>query len=299
MTQDRRGFILTSAKVFSGTALSSLPLMTLACDPVPVEEELPPAEGTFARPFTREDPGEWTEKIEIHQPVLFGSLAQNGARLWVEVLDINTSTVHAMTAEHYIERIIIEDNYGNIIADVVFPYNAQARVVTTVAIPLNISSIKVYEKCNLHGWWKSSYSIDAATELPKGDFRRPLDAAYPGDFEDKIYGHIPYLGRNAIGDLVVEVGNRERGALHPMGADHSITDVALLDHYGQVRALRRLDYNQDIEPVVNLGRPTPSPSWRVIARCNLHSWWEASYSPDAIADMSDSPADENPVDAGQ
>jgi|GEM_PF-1988147 len=296
----RRGFLMQSARVLAGATFMGVPVACVGEEPAPPPE---PADGSFDKPYSPEDPGEWTDKIEIHQPWLFAAPAENGYRLWVEVLDINQPLNHVMEAEHFIEQIVITDNFGNVVANGSFAYNNQARLITTVEIPAGVEYLYVYEHCNLHGWWRSRFNVvDFAGEFndaePAGDFRRPLDVDNPGEWPDKIEVHLPVMYKNDQGDLIVEVGDRAADKLHVMEAGHYISTVMLYDHYAQLRQVKTFDTAYDAEPVINFGQQIPSPSFRVIAGCNLHDWWEAIFDPTDVADAPDGPGPDDEADGG-
>ena len=211
---DRRQFVLKSAKSGGTLGVAGTLLPALACDPMapPVEGEL----GEFTNPFTRDDPGEWTDKVEIHQPALYSAPVGGGLfRLWVEVRDVNGDKTHEQQSEHFIDRIVITDEFGNVIGDTSYTYTADARLVTTVSFPEGVTSIYCYEHCNLHGWWRSIYSVADIPAEPAGDVRRPLTSGAPGRWGDKIPVHIPYIGVNPTNNyIMVEVGSRADGTLH-------------------------------------------------------------------------------------
>lgn len=281
MTLDRRDFVLQSVKFGTALGVSSAMLPAVACDMAggpPVEGEL----GEYTNPFTAEDPGEWTDKIEIHQPVLYAAPVGGGlTRLWVEVRDAAADKTHEQQQEHFIDQIVITDEFGNIIGNAGFQYSGQARIVTTVEIPEGITQIYCYEHCNLHGWWRAIYNVADIPAEPPGDFRRPLTAGAPGRWDDKIPVHIPYIGVNPDGYILVEIGSRADEKLHEMTPEHYIDKVLVYDQYGQLAESATLSPGNGQEASVrlyNIVDLQASDYWRIVASCNLHDWWEAVYT---------------------
>lgn len=269
MLLNRRGFMMTSFASGTATALS-------ACDAFTPPSE--PADGTYQRPFTREDPGPWQEKIEIHQPVVYGSLVDaNRVRLWTEVRDVQSDKNHEMTSEHFVTRLLLQDQFYNTIEDRTFTYDAEARLVATVEIPPEVTSIFAFEQCNLHGWWRSSYDVVTLRQAPVGDTRRAFTAAQPGQFGGQVATHTPLLGRRPNGDFAVEVGDRANGGLHPQQANHHIQHILVYDQYDQLREVASLGPNYP-EPVFDFPPVGGTSRIRVLAYCNNYNWWEAEFS---------------------
>lgn len=269
---DRRDFLLGSV---SFGALVALP----RCAPQDVEPE-GPADGSYDRPFTRDDPGPWADKIEVHQPVLYGAMVDDKrVRLWLEVQDIkiNPPKNHEMVQDHWIQELKIEDEFGNQIAYAAFPYEAQARLIVTVEIPERVQSLHAYAWCNSHGVWRATYDVAALKVTPAGDLRRPFTLAQPGQYVDIADKHVPILGKRPDGSFSIEVGDRAAGKLHEMTPQHYITQVVVYDQFDQLRALQNLGPNY-AEPVVNGVNVAGANRVRVIAYCNLHFYWEAEFS---------------------
>src|SRR5687768_10220438 len=71
----RRRLLQTSAAVSAAVTTSAL---LPGCGPEA-------ADGTLARPFTKEDPGPWADKVDGHTPVVYAGLVdESRVRLWVE-----------------------------------------------------------------------------------------------------------------------------------------------------------------------------------------------------------------------
>ena len=266
---DRRGFLLTGLAAGAGA-------LWPACAPATGTNK--PADGTFDQPFTELDPGPWTEKIAIHQPVLYASVADgNRVRLWAEVRDAGQDLDHEMSVEHYIERVMIVDEFYNVIADRSFLYGVESRLVATVEIPEGVTQVHAFALCNLHGWWRRTYDVADLKVTPAGDARRAYTAAQPGVFGEQISSHIPILGRRPDGRLSVEVGDRAQDQLHPQAANHYIEMVSIYDQNDQLRVTASLGPNAK-EAIFNFDFLGGTEKVRVLAHCNNYGWWEAEYT---------------------
>lgn len=266
---DRRGFLLTGLTAGAGA-------LWPACMPAAGRNE--PAEGTFDRPYTEIDPGPWIEKIAIHQPVLYASTADGSrVRLWAEVRDTGKDLDHEMSVEHYIERILIVDEFYNTIADRSFLYGSESRLVATVDIPEGVEQVHAFALCNLHGWWQRTYNVSDLRVSPLGDARRAYTATQPGVFADQVPSHVPILGRRPDGRLSVEVGDRAQNKLHPQDANHYIELVTIYDQNDQLRLSAPLGPNAR-EAIFNFDFLSGTEKVRVLAQCNSYGWWEAEYT---------------------
>ena len=151
-----------------------------------------------------------------------------------------------------------------------------------MSFPEGVTSIYCYEHCNLHGWWRSIYSVADIPAEPAGDVRRPLTSGAPGRWGDKITVHIPYIGVNPTNNyIMVEVGSRADGTLHEMVADHYIDRIVIFDQYSQRVESFRLTPGPGVEASVrvrNILDIQSSDYWRIVASCNKHQWWEAVYT---------------------
>lgn len=275
VTLDRRNFLLLSARWGTATALT--PLALAACER---EGNNGPADGSYGLPYTRDDPGEWTDKVEIHQPVLYGSrIDPENVRLWVEVQDTQQQPVknHEMTADHYISSLVLVDNFQNTIAAREFAYDAQARLVATVQLDERVTSIEALELCNLHGWWSAVYDVADIDVPPQGDFRRAFTREGPGDYAAQVATHVPVFGKRPNGRHSVEVGDRENDSLHPMDEGHYIQEIFVFDQYDQLRAQGALGPAYQ-EPVIDFPPVGGTDRVRVLAYCNNYQWWEAEYA---------------------
>lgn len=274
MQLDRRGFLLTSVRF--GTAAALLP----AC--APPEEELPEGEGTFGSPLTRDSPGPYPDKIEIHLPRVYGArLDATRVRLWAEVQDTvqNPPINHEMTAEHYISQIVLQDNFQNVMATRSFNFDAQARLVTTVELDERVTSVEALALCNQHLWWRAIYDVADLAVAPDGAVRRAYTLDQPGEYAAQAPTHTPVFGRRPNGYYGVEVGDRDGAGLHPMDEGHYVETIYVFDEYDQLRAQAQLGAQYQ-EPVADFPATAIAGTARVrvLALCNNYKWWEAEYA---------------------
>jgi desulfoferrodoxin (superoxide reductase-like protein) len=258
----RRRLLQTSA------AVAALPLLP-ACGPEA-------ADGTLARPFTREDPGPWAEKIEVHQPVVYGALVDDTrVRIWVEVEDQDKAVTHEQTPEHFVSRILVQDQDGAVLGDAVYPYEAAARLVVVLDLPATVTALRVYEECNKHGIWLASYDVKDLKVAPGGDARRPLTKDQPGPWAEKIATHVPVLTKVDAATLRVEIGDVAADKMHVTQVDHYIVDVVVYDQNAQ--EIARVPIGQNL-PTFDMPIPAGTTSVRVVAWCNLHDHWESELA---------------------
>lgn len=266
---DRRGFLMTSLAAGAGA-------LWPAC--TPMTGPVGPAEGTFDSPFTEQDPGPWNEKIDIHQPIVYAAMADDRrVRLWAEVRDANKDLNHEMSVEHYIERLMLVDEFYNVIADRSFLYGVDSRLVATVELPAGVTQIHAFALCNLHGWWRRTYNVEDLKVSPIGDSRRAYTASQPGVFGEHTASHIPVLGRRPDGRLSVEVGDRAQNKLHAQDANHYIEMVSIYDQNDQLRVTAFLGPHAK-EAIFNFDFLGGTQKVRVLALCNNYGWWEAEYT---------------------
>jgi desulfoferrodoxin (superoxide reductase-like protein) len=268
----RREF-LKKATLLSAT--SGTMMLLPACEGGGEEGE---PDGSFANPWTRESPNpDATVAVEV--PVVYAALVnETSVRMWVEVLDTGTNTFHPQDATHFVEQLVIEDEFANPIAALGFRYDNNARLIAQVEIPAGVETINVFSKCNLHGWWRASYSVEALRVPPEGDVRRPLTAEQPGAWADKIAVHLPVFGKRPDGKFSVEVGDRAAGKLHEMVEGHYISAVLVYDEYHQLRAGTYMNAQVNPEPVYDFDAVGGTAFVRVVVGCNLHQWWEGVFS---------------------
>lgn len=268
---DRRGFLLGSVSFGS---LALLP----RCGGEPQPEG--PPDGTFERPFTEEAPGPHGAEAKAKTPKIYGALTDaTRTRLWVEVVDLSTNppTPHPMQQDHYIEQLYLIDEFGNQIASLGFPYEAQARLIAAVEIPPRVTRIHAYAKCNQTGYWRATYDVAQLAVAPAGDLQRPFTTAQPGPMAAIADKHVPLLGKRPNGSFAVEVGDRAQGKLHETTPQHYIQHVVVFDDSHQIRVSQPLGPAVG-EPVVENVNVAGAKKVRVVALCNLHFYWEAEFN---------------------
>lgn len=275
LASTRRGFLKT-ASLLSASA-GTMTLLT-ACEGGGEEEP----DGTFAKPWTVENPNP-NANAATELPVCYAALVNaTSVRLWVEVLDTGTTTFHPQQADHFVEQLHIEDEFANIIGSIGLRYENNARLIAQVDIPEGVEVIHVFQKCNQHGWWRSSYSVETLKATPVGDVRRPLTEAQPGVWADKIPPHLPVFGKRPDGKFSVEVGDRVAGTLHEMTPEHYVNAILVYDEYHQLRAGTYLNAQINPEPVYDFDVVGGTSYVRVIISCNLHDWWEGVFSTEGL-----------------
>lgn len=270
---DRRGFMIESIR-YGGAASAAAALgpALAGCDMLGGA----PADGSLEAPWTSVDYGALDPAVET--PLVFAGLStEGGTRIWVEVINTNTGDPHPQQVDHFIKTLLIEDQYNNPIAQRSFAYQNEARLIETIVLPADVETLNVYRECSQHDWWKETLTVESLAVEPKGDLRRPLTAAKPGPWPDKIAVHLPVFGKRPGGQYSVEVGDRAGGKLHPMDETHYISTILVFDENDQLRVRAGLDPAYNPEPVVDFAPIGGSSRLRVIEFCNLHNWWEVVY----------------------
>jgi len=246
-----------------------------SCGPPAVEPD-----GTRENPWTAEQPGAYAAEKTLAVPIVYGSKVDaKRVRLWVEVGDVGTSppTPHAMQQDHSIQELYLEDEFGNAIAELSYPYEAQARLIASVEIPAEVTRIVAISKCSTSGYWKAEYEVTALAVEPAGDLQRAYTAEQPGPMADIAAKHLPILGKRENGTFAIEVGDRAQQKLHEMTQAHFIRHIVVIDDSHQIRLSQPFDYNV-AEPVVENVNVAGAKKVRVLALCNLHFYWEAEFN---------------------
>lgn len=94
--------------------------------------------------------GEVDGALEKHVPVV----EQDGHKLIVKV----GSVAHPMTAEHYINAIWVEFEDGSYAKKALTPDMAPEA---HFCVKNKSGKVTVYEYCNLHGLWKTEFTLNA------------------------------------------------------------------------------------------------------------------------------------------
>jgi desulfoferrodoxin-like iron-binding protein len=126
---------------------------TSAEESEPIEETESSPEATEEILFTRENPGPWAGKEDVHVPQIRYERTETGARVVV-------SLSHEMNPEtpHYIMRIQLKDGLDNLLAENIFqPQDKKAEAVIELgSLP---ARLKALAKCNLHGTWLEEVEV--------------------------------------------------------------------------------------------------------------------------------------------
>jgi superoxide reductase len=113
------------------------------------------AENSMENPYTKENPGPWADLAEIHIPEITYEKTSTGLSVTVKVDN------HPMDPEqpHYIMWIKLEDGDGNMLGEKDFVATDPAPVATfeLTTVPQKLIA---YERCNIHGIWKSEVEVN-------------------------------------------------------------------------------------------------------------------------------------------
>ena len=185
--------------------------------------------------LTSDEPGEWGEKIVGHYPIM----KKQGDQVSVVV-------PHPMDADHYIEAIYLKDSAGELIAGKLFSASDDlAYAEFTVS---GDAEVTAYSVCNLHQVWSAP------------EIRTHLN---PGPWADKVLGHTPKALYDGA-QVTVSVP-------HPMGEEHYIVGVYLLDQDGTVIAKHQLSYDDEASYTFEI--PEATTSVQPLALCDDHDLW--------------------------
>lgn len=269
MAFERRDFLL-------GSVSTGVFVLLPRCAPAPTATGEP--DGTIENPWTEDQPGPNLAEAKLAAPQIYGALVDGKVtRLWVECKDplAAVETLHPQEQAHSIQELYLRDEFGNEIASLSFPYDAQARLIATVEIPERVTRIDAIAKCSATGYWKRSLSVADLSVPPVGDLQRPYTVAQPGGMD--AGKHVPILGKREDGTFAVEVGDRAAGLLHVMEPAHYISHIVVLDDNHQLRLSQALG-PAVAEPVVENVPVAGAKKVRVLALCNLHFYWEAEFA---------------------
>ncbi len=114
-----------------------------------------PPVGDLRRAYTAEQPGQYEDKIKAHVPILGkrpdGSFA-------VEIGDRAAGKLHEMTANHYIQHIVVLDQGNQTRVDQALGPNVAEPVVEQVNVN-GTQRVRVIALCNLHFYWQADYAV--------------------------------------------------------------------------------------------------------------------------------------------
>ena len=111
--------------------------------------------GDLRRPLTTEQPGDWPDKIEVHQPI-YGRRPDGS--FTVEIGDRTAGKLHEMTPNHYMKYILVFDEYHQLRAGARLDPVYNTEPVIDFPPIGGTSYVRVVAFCNLHDWWEAIYS---------------------------------------------------------------------------------------------------------------------------------------------
>ena len=127
-------------------AVQEMPEVTQA-EPVETEPEVVV--------FTRENPGPWTGKEDVHLPQITFEKTESG-------LQVTVAVNHEMNAEklHYIMWIKLHDGEDILIGEKSFQA-VDKKAEAIFEIQSAPARLKAYAMCNLHGLWLETQEVPA------------------------------------------------------------------------------------------------------------------------------------------
>jgi superoxide reductase len=134
---ERREFLKKSALITAGAFLATGESVFAS------ESGFPP--GVI---YTRENPGMWADKVEIHVP-----------KVRVEGRKVTMQTVHPMTQEHYIVRHTLVTLDGKVLGSKTF-YPADKKAESSYEVD-STPGTRLYATsfCNLHDFWVKPFTV--------------------------------------------------------------------------------------------------------------------------------------------
>jgi superoxide reductase len=134
---DRRNFLRKSALITAGVILATGKKVFAS------ESGFPP--GVI---YTRENPGMWAQKVEIHAP-----------RVQVEGRKVTIQTLHPMTEKHYIVRHTLVTLDGKVLGSKTF-YPVDKKAVSHYEVePGHGTRFYATSFCNLHDFWVTPFTL--------------------------------------------------------------------------------------------------------------------------------------------
>lgn len=114
-------------------------------------------DGAFRRAFTRDSPGEYGAQAPTHTPI-FGR-RPNGY-YGVEVGEREGTGLHPMDQDHYVESILIFDEYDQLRAQAQLGPQYQEPIADFPAGSIaGTAKVRVLALCNNYKWWEAEYSL--------------------------------------------------------------------------------------------------------------------------------------------
>jgi len=109
------------------------------------------------KPYTRDDPGPWADKVKSHVPEISYERAGSGLKVTVKVDN------HPMDPKtpHYIMEIRLEDGTGVALGKKEFVATDPAPPTATFELKSIPAKLRAYERCNVHGLWMNEENVTA------------------------------------------------------------------------------------------------------------------------------------------
>jgi len=148
----KSGLILAAVLLFAGAFFLA---HTAYGKAAPTQAQTKPAQ-VQQKPYTRDDPGPWADKVKAHAPEVTYEKAGTGLKVTVRVN-------HPMDPKtpHYIMEIRLEDGSGASLGKKEFVATDPAPPTATFELKTVPGKLKAYERCNLHGLWLNEVDVTA------------------------------------------------------------------------------------------------------------------------------------------
>lgn len=261
-----------------------------------VEQKIADLTAGFGRAavFTKENPGPWAGKEDLHLPALKSSRPGLSGSFILEV-----ATPHVMEAGHYISKHEVKNSLGELLAQSWFNAKADKAAISFMEVFVPPTGVRILSSCNLHGVWMIEASFD--------QIARVSTAANPSATGDAA-SHVPKVtlvdtGTPNASNYTVSVRNA-----HEMVAGvHFISKHVVRTAKGEILAQLTPgngnannddddddnDNNAVQQAVSNFdGRvfQTGEGRYSIYAYCNMHGVWKDDFGFDQLnLSFSDTP----------
>lgn len=147
----KNGFILTAIVFLASSFLLTHPVYGKKA---PVQAQMKSAQ-VQQKPYTRDDPGPWADKVKAHVPEITYEKTGTGLKVTVKVDN------HPMDPKtpHYIMMIKLEDGSGAALGQKDFVATDPAPPIATFELKSIPGKLKAYERCNIHGLWMNEVDV--------------------------------------------------------------------------------------------------------------------------------------------
>ena len=134
---DRRDFLKKSVLVAAGMVVAR-PASALAL----------PGKFPAGIVYTKENPGKWAKKAEIHAP-----------EVKIEGKKITITTKHPMSRKHYIVRHTLVSADGKVIGSKTFQPSDEKAISTYELASPSGSKLYATSFCSLHDFWLTEFNV--------------------------------------------------------------------------------------------------------------------------------------------